>query len=72
MASPRFRDALGAGWLHGLKVAAVAVVAQAVLAMMRSLASDRERATLAVAASVMVLAVPSRPHSQDRRFRGER
>ena len=45
-------DALGGGWLHGLKVVAVAVVAQAVLAMMRSLAPDRERATLAVAAAV--------------------
>ncbi len=52
-------DALGSGWLHGLKVAAVAVVAQAVLAMMRSLAPDRERATLAVAATVLVLAIPS-------------
>src|SRR5580693_3942123 len=38
--------ALGSGWLHGLKVAAVAVVANAVLSMMRSLAPDRERATL--------------------------
>src|SRR6187402_2153969 len=37
--------ALGSGWLHGLKVVAVAVVAQAVLGMMRSLAPDRERAT---------------------------
>ena len=44
--------ALGSGWLHGLKVVAVAVVAQAVLGMMRSLAPDRERATLAVAAAV--------------------
>ena len=35
-------NALGSGWLHGLKV--VAVVAQAVLGMMRSLAPDRERA----------------------------
>jgi chromate transporter len=51
--------ALDSGWLHGLKVAAAAVVAQAVLAMMRSLAPDRERATLAVAAAVLVLAVPS-------------
>ena len=32
---------LGSGWLHGLKVVAVAVVAQAVLGMMRSLAPDR-------------------------------
>lgn len=52
-------DALGSGWLHGLKVAAVAVVAQAVLAMMRSLAPDRERATLAVGAAVLVFAIPS-------------
>ncbi len=51
--------ALGGGWLHGLKVVAVAVVAQAVLSMMRSLAPDRERATLAVAAAVLVLATPS-------------
>ena len=52
-------NALGGGWLHGLKVAAVAVVAQAVLAMMRSLAPDRARATLAVAATALVLAVPT-------------
>jgi chromate transporter len=52
-------DTLGSGWLHGLKVAAVAVVAQAVLLMMRSLAPDRQRATLAVAAAALVLAVPS-------------
>ena len=37
-------DISGSGWLHGLKVVAVAVVAQAVLGMMRSLAPDRERA----------------------------
>jgi chromate transporter len=54
-----FGDALGSGWLRGLKVVAVAVVAQAVLGMMRSLAPDRERATLAVVAAVVVLAVPS-------------
>jgi chromate transporter len=52
-------DTAGAGWLHGLKVAAVAVVAQAVLGMMRSLAPDRERATMAVLAAVIVLAFPS-------------
>jgi chromate transporter len=49
----------GGAWLHGLKVAAVAVVAQAVLGMMRSLAPDKERATLAVAAAVVALAFPS-------------
>lgn len=51
--------AAGSGWLHGLKVAAVAVVAQAVLGMMRSLAPDRERATIMVAVAALVLAWPS-------------
>src|SRR6266849_5125738 len=41
-------NAAGSGWLHGLKVAAVAVVAQAVLGMARTLAPDRARAMLAV------------------------
>jgi chromate transporter len=54
-----FGDVLRSGWLHGLMVAAVAVVAQAVLLMMRALAPDRARATLAVAAAAVVLAVPS-------------
>src|SRR5215468_7969322 len=52
-------DTLGSGWLHGLKVAAVAVVAQAVLGMMRSLAPDRERASMAVAATIITIVVPS-------------
>ncbi|MBV9138297.1 MAG: chromate transporter, partial [Hyphomicrobiales bacterium] len=43
-------EAAGSSWLHGLKIAAVAVVALAVLQMARSLAPDRNRATLAVAA----------------------
>src|SRR5262249_16622346 len=52
-------DASGSGWLHGLKVAAVAVVAQAVLGMARTLAPDRARATLAVAAAIIALGAPS-------------
>lgn len=52
-------NAAGSGWLHGLKVAAVAVVAQAVLGMARTLAPDRARATLAVVAAIIALAVPS-------------
>jgi chromate transporter len=52
-------NALGSGWLHGLKVAAVAVVANAVLTMMRTLAGDRERATLAVGAAILVSALPT-------------
>lgn len=45
-----------AGWLHGLKVVAVAVVAQAVWGMIRSLAPDRPRATIAILAALAILA----------------
>ena len=54
-----FASATDAGWLHGLKVVAVAVVAQAVWGMARSLCPDRERATIAVLASIVSLAWPS-------------
>jgi chromate transporter len=50
-----------AGWLHGLKLVAVAVVAQAVWGMAQTLAPDRVRATLAVAACLLCLAVRSSP-----------
>ena len=46
------------GWVHGLMVAAVAVVAQAVLGLQRKLAPDRQRASLMVAAAVLVLLIP--------------
>src|SRR5499427_6671502 len=46
-------------WLHGLKIVAVAVVAQAVWGMARNLCPDRERATIAVGAAMVVLAIPS-------------
>jgi chromate transporter len=52
-------QAEGSGWLHGLKVAAVAVVAVAVLGMMRTLTPDRERATIAALAAIAMLAAPS-------------
>ena len=48
-----------AGWLHGLKIVAVAVVAQAVWGMARSLCPDRERATIAIVAAIAVLAFPT-------------
>jgi chromate transporter len=48
-----------AAWLHGLKIVAVAVVAQAVWGMARNLCPDRERATIAVSAAVLALAIPS-------------
>jgi chromate transporter len=54
-----FADSADAGWLHGLKVVAVAVVAQAVWGMARSLCPDRERATLAILASIVTLAWPT-------------
>src|SRR4030081_2000175 len=52
-------DALGSGWLHGLKVAAVAVVALAILAMPRTLPPKREHSSLAVLALAITLAIPS-------------
>jgi chromate transporter len=54
-----YGDTVGLGALHGLKVVAVAVVAQAVWTMARSLCPDAKRATLAVLATIGVLAVPS-------------
>jgi chromate transporter len=52
-------DVSNAAWLKGLKLVAVAVVAQAVWGMAQSLAPDRPRATLAIAAALIALAVPS-------------
>jgi chromate transporter len=48
-----------AGWLHGLKVVAVAVVAQAVWGMARNLCPDRARATIAILAALATLAWPA-------------
>lgn len=47
------------GAVHGLKVVAVAVVAQAVWGMAKSLCPDRLRAGVAIVAALLVLAVPS-------------
>ncbi len=44
------------GWLQGLKIVAVAVVAQAVWGMARQLAPDRTRATIAIGAALVALA----------------
>ena len=46
------------GAVHGLKVAAVAVVAQAVWGMSRALCPDRLRAGVAIGSALVVLAVP--------------
>jgi len=54
-----FDSATGVHVLHGLQLVAVAVVAQAVLTMQRSLAPDRIRTAIAVVATAMVLFAPA-------------
>ena len=54
-----FGDLGHAAWLHGLKIVAVAVVAQAVWGMAQSLCPDRPRVTLAIGAAVLTLLLPS-------------
>ncbi len=49
-------DVTAAGWVHGLKLAAVAVVAQAVWSMARTLAPDWPRRALALVAAAVALA----------------
>jgi chromate transporter len=46
---------IGIGLLHGLKLVAVAVVAQAVWGMARTLCPDRERASIAAVAALIIL-----------------
>jgi chromate transporter len=48
----------GAGLLHGLKLVAVAIVAQAVMGMARSLCPDRVRASIATVALIVMLLAP--------------
>ena len=55
----QFGDLSGAGWLLGLKLAAVAIVAHAVSGMAKSLCPDAKRATLAAAAAAVILAAPA-------------
>jgi chromate transporter len=50
-------DLAGAGWVHGLKVAAVAVVAQAVWVMAGTLAPDWPRRAIAITAAMVALAL---------------
>jgi len=45
----------GAGLLHGLKLVAVAIVAQAVSGMARTLCPDRQRASIAVLSALLIL-----------------
>ena len=51
-------SSLGSGLLHGLKLVAVAIVAQAVMGMARTLCPDRIRASIAAVALVVMLVAP--------------
>jgi chromate transporter len=51
-------DVANAEWLHGLKLAVVAVVGLAVWSMAGSIWTDRRRVTLGIAAAVFMLLVP--------------
>ncbi len=52
-------DMQHAAWLHGLKIVAVAVVAQAVWGMARNLCPDAPRASMAVGGALVALLFPS-------------
>src|SRR5918993_1367748 len=54
-----FAGASDAGWLHGLKAVAVAVVAQAVWGMAKNLTPDAPRFTLAVIAAIVTFIWPT-------------
>lgn len=49
----------GTDWIHGLKLAAIVIVAQAIWGMGRSLAPDKIRATIAILAAAITLIWPS-------------
>lgn len=58
LSAARIEGALALGVLHGLKIVAVAIVAQAVWGMARSLCPDPARAGFAVAAVALLAFVP--------------
>ena len=53
------RGPVGMAVIHGLKITAVAVVAQALLGMARSLTPDRARAGIALVAGLVILVLPA-------------
>jgi chromate transporter len=63
-AAPAWVGPIGAGFLHGLKLVAVAIVAQAVLGLARTLCPDRQRATIAGVAALIVLLAKTASVSQ--------
>ncbi|MBB6085542.1 chromate transporter [Castellaniella defragrans] len=55
----QYQDLAQSSWVHGLKVVAVAIVAQAVWGMAKSLCPDCPRAALAILAALLTLILPS-------------
>ena len=53
-----FDDHLEGSWLKGLKIAAVAVIAQALWGMSTTLTPDKTRATIAIVAAIAILFSP--------------
>ena len=58
MTATRLESPLALGVLHGLKIVAVAIVAQAVWGMAKNLCPDKERATIAVVAVLLLAWAP--------------
>ncbi len=56
-----FQGAIGSGITTGLKIVAVAIVAQAVWGMAKALTPDRERATIAVVAALAAILLAGSP-----------
>ena len=53
-----FKGIVQSGWLHGLLIVAVAVVAQAVWGMAKTQCPNKQRATLALVAAIVILLWP--------------
>jgi chromate transporter, chromate ion transporter (CHR) family len=51
-------DLANAGWIHGLKIVAAAIVAHAIVGMGQKLTPDRDRVTIAAAAATITLLWP--------------
>ncbi|WP_441945914.1 chromate transporter [Paenibacillus sp. 2TAB23] len=52
-------DIGNAGWIHGLKIVAVAIVAQGVFSMGKNLTPDRNRASIAIMTMIITLLLPT-------------
>lgn len=61
MVAPGIGGTIGAGLVHGLKIVAVAIVAQALWGMARSLTPDAPRLAIAVGAVVLLAVLPVGP-----------